>query len=483
MNWRGASLKLKIMAGVGGLVLVFGILVIGNIHHGLSLILKGELTRRGVTIARVLVAPTEEFILTDNQFALYQLFQDTMRSYDDVRYIYVLDATGDIRAHTFPAGIPKGLARTNPVAGSVPGAFHTQQVLTEEGQIQDIASPLLGGRLGSVHVGMTEQSVRRRLTRVIVGWGVSAALMLLLGLGVAYWLTSRLAQRFAHLIEVARQVGEGNLEIKAHDELGDEVGRLARALNKMIGDLKLSRNNLIRSGKLAAIGELASCVAHEINNPLNTMAICTEALLDRAQSPALLASTDFEAFPEYLKTVNDEIFRCKGITNGLLDFARHKEPRQSPADLNELIADTIPLVAHRARQTGSEIAFSPAERPVAAKVDADQIRQVILNILINALDHISPGGEVRVWTERGRDHAIVSVRDSGCGIPPENLQKVFEPFFTTKTSGKGTGLGLAICQKIMENHRGRIDVSSHVGKGSTFTISLPLDGQEESSDV
>lgn len=483
MTGRGASLKLKIMLGVGGLVLAFGVILMGNIHHGLSRLLKEELTRRGATIAQLLVGPTEKYILMDNRFALHQLFRDALHSYDDVRYIYVVGPAGGIQAHTFPAGVPRGLAQVNPAAGSLPGGFRKQQIRTEEGQIQDIASPLLGGLLGSVHVGMTERSVRRRLARMILGWGVGAVLMLMLGLWVAYWLTSRLAQRFSHLAEVAQRVGEGDLEIKAQDELGDEVGRLARALNMMIADLKRSQSSLIRSGKLAAIGELASCVAHEINNPLNTMAVCTQALLDRAKSPALLACPDFEAFPEYLKAVNDEIFRCKGITGGLLDFARHKEPQQRPADLNALIADTLPLVAHRARQAGTRIAFSPAEGPLAAKVDADQIRQVLVNILINALDHISPGGEVRVWTERGQDHARVSVRDSGCGIRPENLQRVFEPFFTTKPSGTGTGLGLAICRKIVEDHRGRIDVSSRVGDGSTFSIFLPLDGREETSDA
>lgn len=483
MNRRGASLKFKIMAGVGGLVLVFGITVMGNIHHGLSHTLKEELTRRGVTIAHVLAGPAEESILMDNQFALHQLFRDTMRSYDDVRYIYVLSAAGDIQAHTFTAGIPRGLAQTNPTAGLAPGGFRKRQIWTEEGQIQDIASPLLGGRLGSVHVGMTEKSVRRRLILVILGWGVGAALMLILGLVVAYWLTARLAQRIAHLVEVARRVGEGNLEVKASDELGDEVGRLARALNLMIGDLKRSQSNLIRSGKLAAIGELASCVAHEINNPLNTMAVCTQALLDRAKSPALGACADFEAFPEYLKTVNDEIFRCKAITGGLLDFARHKEPRQSPVDLNELIAGTLPLIAHRARAAGLKIVFTPAEGPLVAKADADQIRQVLLNILINALDHLSLDGEVRIRTERGEGHASVSVRDSGRGIPPENLRKVFEPFFTTKPAGKGTGLGLAICQKIIDNHHGRIEVSSQVGKQSTFTFSIPLNGEQVPGDA
>lgn len=478
MKVPGISLKLKIMAGVGGLVLAFGITVMGNIHRGLSRMLKEELTRRGVTIARVLVGPAEDAILTDDQFALHQLFRQTMRGYDDVRYIYVLGAAGDIQAHTFPAGVPKGLARVNPPPGPAPADFRKRQIATDEGRIQDIATPLLGGRLGTVHVGMAEESVRRRIARVVLLWGGGAALMLGLGLGIAYWLTSRLAQRFAHLVDVARQVGEGNLEVRAHDDLGDEVGRVARAMNVMIEDLKVSQANLIRSGKLAAIGELASCVSHEINNPLNTMAICTQALLDRAKSPALLAAPEFEAFPEYLKTVNDEIFRCKTITGGLLDFSRHKEPRQAEVDLNELIAHTIPLVAHRARQAGQTIVFDPAAGSVTAKADADQIRQVVLNILINAVDHGSPGGEVRVRSERRADRASVSVTDSGSGIPPENLRKVFEPFFTTKPAGKGTGLGLAICQKIIDSHRGRIDVASRVGHGSTFTFSIPFDGRE-----
>jgi signal transduction histidine kinase len=483
MKVPGASLKLKIMAGIGALVLTFGVTVMGSIHSGLSRTLMEELTRRGATIAHVLAGPAEDAILTDDQFALHQLFRKTMRSYDDVRYIYVLGAAGDIQDHTFSAGVPKGLAQVNPASGSSSGGYRVRQISTEEGRIQDIASPLLGGRLGSVHVGMTEQAVRRRIAHVVLGWGAGAALMLVLGLGTAYWLTARLALRFAHLVDVARQVGDGNLEVRAQDEQGDEVGRLARAMNRMIGDLKRSQINLIRSGKLSAIGELSSSVAHEINNPLNTMAICTQSLLDRAKSPALLASPDFEDFPEYLKTVNDEIFRCKTITGGLLDFARHKEPRRSPVDLDELIANTIPLVSHRAKQMGQSIVFMPSSRPVVAEADADQIKQVVLNILINALDHNSSRGEVRIRAERGEGHAVVSVQDDGCGIPPENLAKVFEPFFTTKSAGKGTGLGLAICQKIIDSHHGRIEVTSRLGQGATFTFYIPLDDREAPSDA
>jgi signal transduction histidine kinase len=213
------------------------------------------------------------------------------------------------------------------------------------------------------------------------------------------------------------------------------------------------------------------------------MAVCTQSLLDRAKDPELLARAEFEDFPEYLKTVNEEIFRCKTITEGLLDFARHKEPRRSPVDLNELIAHTIPLVAPRARQAGQTIVFDPASEPVTARADADQIRQVVLNILLNAVDHNAPGGEVRVRVGRVEEFAEVSVADSGDGIPPENLRRVFEPFFTTKSPGKGTGLGLAICQKIIDNHRGRLDVASRPGRGSTFTFSIPFDAREATGDA
>lgn len=478
MKVRGISLKVKIMAGVGGLVLAFGITVMGNIHRGLSHMLKGELTRRGVTIARVLAGPVEDAVLTDDPFALNLLFRETMQSYEDVRYVFVLGPAGDVTAHTFLGGVPRGLAQANVAPKGPGGGIRVQPILTDEGRIQDISSPLLGGRLGTVHVGMTEESVRRRIMLMVFGWGAGAALMLGLGLAVAYALTTRLAQRFEHLVDVARQVGEGNLEVQAHDEMGDEVGRVARAMNVMIADLKRTQSSLIRSGKLAAIGELASCVSHEINNPLNTMAVCVQALRDRAKTPELLAQAEFEDFPEYLKTVNDEIFRCKTITGGLLDFARHKEPRQSPVDLNDLVAHTIPLAAHGAQLAGQSIVFEPAAGPVTAKADADQIRQVLLNILLNAIDQNAAGGKVLVRTRNGGDLASVSVTDSGSGISPQNLGKIFDPFFTTKAAGKGTGLGLAICQKIIDNHHGRIDVVSRVGEGSTFTVSIPSGVQE-----
>lgn len=488
------SLKFKIMAGVVGLFLIFGVVTMGYVYHGFSKVLKEELAYRGITIANMLAHPSEDFLLTENFFALHKHFKNTLTEYSDVRYIYVTDAAGKVISHTFSQGFPRQLAGVNPMQGTkfppVPHASRPrfpdetlalrekarlQLIDTEEGRIQDIAFPLLDGRMGSVHVGMKEYTVQGRILRMVVRWGVVAAGLLCLGIVVAYWLTNRLSQRFSHLIEVTEKVGKGNLDVQAHDQEGDEIGLLAQAFNDMTADLKRYQAHIIRSGKLAAIGELASSVAHEINNPLNTMAVCSQALMDRAKSSDLRAREDFEDFPEYLETINSEIFRCKKITSDLLNFSRHKDPVWDMIDINRVIQETVPLVSHLFKQgRPPSIELDLSDDLPLVRADTDQIKQVILNILINAFDHMPEGGKVRVATAARDSGVLVSISDTGCGIPQENINRVFEPFFTTKKYGKGTGLGLAVCQRIIDNHQGRIEVSSEVSKGSTFTIELPL---------
>ncbi|MFH2202829.1 MAG: HAMP domain-containing protein, partial [Elusimicrobiota bacterium] len=418
----GRTLKFKIMAGVIALVALFGVTVMGNIHRGLSDMFKEELIRRGVTIAHTLAHSTETALLTQDEFALRRMCEAALRSYDDVRYVFVLNREGRVMAHSFAAGFPSGLGAVNPAGeGASPGV---RRLRTEEGVIQDIALPLSEGRTGTLHVGMKEYRVRRRLARMIMFWGLLAASMLLLGAGVAYWLTLRLTHRLESLVQLTKQVGSGRLDSRAEDDSDDEVGQLAQAFNAMTEDLKRTQKQLIRSGELAAIGELAGSVAHEINNPLNTMAVCTQSLLARAQKPGPQPEQDAQDHLEYLKAINDEIFRCKRITTALLDFARFREPRRSRTDLNELIRDTLVLASHQAEANGVRLDFTPALEALSLEVDADQIKQVVLNLVINALEHVKKGGEVRVAPAAARVHAVIPVADTGGGIAPTHLAKV-----------------------------------------------------------
>ncbi|MBI2461082.1 MAG: GAF domain-containing protein [Candidatus Rokubacteria bacterium] len=226
-------------------------------------------------------------------------------------------------------------------------------------------------------------------------------------------------------------------------------------------------------------------LAHELNNPLNTIAGFVEALQQRSQAKTLLASKEFEDFPRFLRMVQGEVDRAASIVRRLLDFARQREPSFCWVDLGRLISESVSLVDRQAALANKRILVQPVPRPIQAKADAQMLQQLLLNLLTNALDALEGAGEVRValsTVARGRgaqgQHEIVqiSVADNGCGIPPENLPKVFDPFFTTKEVGKGTGLGLPICQSIVEQHGGTIEVKSEgIGKGTTVTVTLPLD--------
>ncbi|MBI5624666.1 MAG: HAMP domain-containing protein [Elusimicrobia bacterium] len=466
----GLSIRGRLLLGSAGVILLFGGLVLAGLYRAMLGLFMEELVRRGYAIADTLLEPSQNLLLTEDSFALQQVLQSSLSRHHDVRYAFVADAEGRVVSHTFMGGFPKGLDRA--VLLDPGEASRSRPVRTEEGLIYDVGVPLQG--LGSIHVGMRSAEVARRVVRDTMGWGSTAAGALMLGAVVIWWLTGRLAARLKDLVGAAEEVGAGRLDAVVQDRGEDEVGRLARAFNAMTRDLKEYQARALRAGKLAAIGELASCVAHEINNPLNTMGVCAQALLERASSPELRASAEFSDFPEYLKTIDSEVSRCKRITSELLLFGHPREPRLEPVDLNELVSESLGLLEHRLR--GAEAAVETVLAPGLPRLhaDSDQLKQVLLNLVGNALDHIRPGGQVRIATAKHGRELALSVTDDGPGIPPEHRDKVFDLFFTTKKAGAGSGLGLAICQRIVDSHGGRIAVESRPGRGAVFTVSLPI---------
>ncbi len=266
----------------------------------------------------------------------------------------------------------------------------------------------------------------------------------------------------------------------------DEEGRLYAIVHylKDVTAQKRIEQQLIRTDKLASLGTLVAGIAHEINNPLGIIAGYSEALLDRAQDGALTGLPEFEDFPEYLKTIHSEIFRCKGILKSLLEFARPSAGTFREIDINELIKEVLLLLKHRTARLKHTLALDLNREVPKIYADAGSLRQLLMNLLLNAIYFTPEGGSIFIKT--GLDDAAqgpglagcpnrvrLSVRDTGEGIPGDLIGKIFDPFFTTKPVGEGTGLGLTICHKIVEEHRGAIDVESEPGKGATFTITLP----------
>jgi two-component system, NtrC family, sensor kinase len=236
-----------------------------------------------------------------------------------------------------------------------------------------------------------------------------------------------------------------------------------------------------RAEKLAAIGRLAAGVVHEINNPLATISACAEALASRVSEGEFKESAALADLREYLGLIRSEAFRCKVITNGLLDFSRTRTKEFTPVNLADVIASVARLLSHQQRGEAIEFQIDTPEELPPISGDAGQLQQAVIALATNAIDAMPEGGVLHIGSRSKGHEVLVEVSDTGVGIPLENIPKIFEPFFTTKEIGKGTGLGLAVCYGILTEHGGRLDVQSTPGVGTTFTISLPAinsDGEE-----
>ncbi len=232
-----------------------------------------------------------------------------------------------------------------------------------------------------------------------------------------------------------------------------------------------------RAEKLAAIGRLAAGVVHEINNPLATISACAEALESRVNEGAFKDSAALDDLREYLGLIRSEAFRCKTITNGLLDFSRTRAAEHVALDLAQVISSAVRLLAHQQRGQGIDFQIETGDLP-AVSGDAGQLQQAIIALATNAIDAMPNGGVLKIVTRVNGRSVLVEVSDTGAGIASEHVPKIFEPFFTTKEVGKGTGLGLAVCYGILTEHGGSLDVQSTVGVGTTFTITLQAINQD-----
>lgn len=250
--------------------------------------------------------------------------------------------------------------------------------------------------------------------------------------------------------------------------------RLYQELQERIEAQHRAELSLVRSARLAAVGEMAAGVAHELNNPLTSVSGFVELVLEELP--------DDDPHRSDLELVMREAQRARGVVRRLLDFSRPVENQRVRTDLNELVSDVLALVRHLAHTGGILVEMELEEGLPWASVDPGHIKQVVLNLVHNAIQAMPHGGELTVSTrtvEREGRRVTISVRDTGEGISPENIERVFEPFFTTRPAGSGTGLGLSVSYGIVNEHGGFIEVESTPGKGSCFTITLPLEREEK----
>ncbi len=348
-----------------------------------------------------------------------------------------------------------------------------------------------------------EEIDRTMRTNVITIAGFSLGFIVFASLCVSFFVHRLVYVPLRDLETGAARLSSGNLEQPIPVRSDDEFGQLAASFNAMttaLGDsqaelrewgrtleqkvekrtreLRIAEAETARSEKLASVGLLAAGIAHELNNPLT--GILTFATLLRKKIP------DGSADAEDLDLVIRETKRCATIIRRLLDFAREKTPEKKFTDLNQIIGDTVKIIERPASFRDIEITLDLDRDLPPVWLDADLIRQVIMNMLVNAQHAIQDTGSITVRTRRCPapkspepgmppvPMVEMAIIDTGCGIPAQNLKRIFDPFFTSKEVGKGTGLGLSVSHGIVRAHGGAIEVESKVGEGSTFSVYLPI---------
>ncbi len=347
--------------------------------------------------------------------------------------------------------------------------------------------------IGILYVGMLERPYIDTTNRVIFRFAIIAILCVVLLLVILIFSTTRIINPLQIMVMATQKIAKGDLTHKLHVKSRDEIGALAQSFDRMTEELRLANQKLIEWGKtlekkveerteeirkmqahlveqekLASLGKLAAGIAHEINNPLGGILIYSHLLLEDTKKSS----------PRYdnLKKIVKETTRCKDIVKGLLQFARPKDPEMMLTDINENLENSLSIMERQVLFQNINLQKKYSADLPKIVADGAQLQQVFMNIILNAAEAMDGNGTltIKTYLDGDGDHIHIDFIDTGHGIKEEDKRRLFEPFFTTKEVGKGTGLGLAISYSIIQKHEGTIKVASQEGKGSTFTVILPV---------
>ncbi len=504
-------------------MLVFTALIAWFLHNEILSTVSDHVTE----LSEVIVRSTRFAMLQNDPSYVNQIIHD-VASQEGIDRVSVVSNEGRIIFSTYPPEIGQTVDRNAEACTS--NCLQSEQPLEQLPRSQrtwTFKSPNGQSQLGSMEVIRNEPScynaachhhskgtpvlgvlnidyslgeINRELRASTLGIaGFSLGFIVIASLSIGFFVHRLVYLPLRDLESGARRLSTGNLDQPIPIRSADEFGKLASLFNGMTAALRNSRAELrdwahtleqkvekrtqelrraqaqtVRGEKLASVGLLASGVAHELNNPLT--GILTFSHLLRQKMP------DKSQDAEDMDLVIHETKRCAAIIKRLLDFAREKQPEKKFTDLNKVIEDTVRLVERPAYLRDIEITSDLDRTLPPIWIDADQIKQVIMNMLVNAQHAVEEKGSITVSTRRAPHPqaaepipmVVISIVDTGCGISENNLQRIFDPFFTSKDVGKGTGLGLSVSHGLVEAHGGLIEVESKVGEGSTFRVFLPL---------
>lgn len=328
---------------------------------------------------------------------------------------------------------------------------------------------------GYVHLHIILDDFAALLQSIHSERSLATSLVFLAGVGACLTLAYRLTSPLKRLSLAAERVSAGDLEVQVKVERGDEIGKLQESFNRMLEKLRETRRlevELRRAERAGSLGRLASAVAHEIRNPLNFVSLSVDhlrAALRPGEAPR------GEEIDRTLLAIKEELRRVNAMVADFLNYGRPPRLRVLPCRVEEVLQDVLRLAAPRGEQ--QKVTFDLRLDPALPSLQADPegIRTCLLNLVNNGIQAMPQGGHLGIRADSGEDGMIrISVIDEGVGIPARDLDRIFDPYFSTKEAG--VGLGLAITQRIVQDHQGRVEVSSLEGRGTEFRVYLPLEG-------
>jgi len=529
------SIRTKAIAGISALLMVLAVSLMSLSLYNHNRGIRAELLKRGGVSAENLAYNAAYPVLIGDTVSLID-FTGGVLAEKEVLYVGLVDGDGRVLVQRCREGMDSVMARAlqrdlraRPRSNSIGTSEHFEAVETRDeaghDRIIHFHSPIrlepdrdselasefglysnqLGPQtpeaheeiVGFVCLGITTQHIDETIAGVRNKMIWTTAVAILLAMLVVSAVV-RLGLRPIHeLVAATRRVASGDYSSKVREERNDEIGDLAVSFNKMTADLKSSRDalvekellealvvelretqeQLVQAGKLAAVGQLAAGVAHEINNPLAGIMGYAQLLSEkmRRKKDQGITSDDVGRYLSYVENMEKQSQRCKQIVQNLLKFARASSHEEMElVDCNDSLRETVSLIEHQLET--HRIAVTMALAPNLPRVmgHPGKMQQILTNIIINAMQAMPDGGKITITTEQLADAVNLTIADTGVGIKQEHLDKIFEPFFTTKEIGQGTGLGLSVTYGLVHDMGGEISARSKVGEGSAFTIAFPI---------
>lgn len=465
------KLRTKFIGAIIIVVAIFGILNIFFNRQSTYQALRRETDEKSLFLAQSLAQRSTKLLLYEDFISLQQILDQTIENDVDVSYAFITDSQNNIVIHTFGSFFPVELLNANKIKKGK--SFHYKLIEGDNNILyRDLIVPILDGKLGFLRLGISEKNVARTTNRVVVILTGMVLVFLVLGIAgaviFAYWITNPISKITTAFETINLDEKFEPLKIKTKDEiniLANKFNEMALRLQRAHSDLKSAQRGLIKTEKLASVGTLASGFTHEISSPLAGLKNCLIRIKKNPQKDQIV---------RYYSLMMNAIQKIEKVVIGLLNFSRRDDYHFRPFNLNKTINRALSLVEFKLEKSDIEVKKYFDENLKDLVGDSQHIEQVIINLVLNAVDAMPQGGKLYISSYFHDSAACIKVEDTGSGIPQENIDKIFDPFFTTKEPGKGTGLGLSVSYNIIKEHGGEISIKSEVNKGTKFVITLPL---------